>query len=634
MVYLADDLRLERKVAVKVMHEHLAEDENFTRRFDREARSAARLSHANLVNVFDQGHDLGRTYLVMEFLPSITLRELLKKQKRLTLDQSLEIGDAILAGLAAAHSAGIVHRDLKPENVLLVDDGRIKIGDFGLARAVSANTTTGQALLGTIAYLSPELVTRGIADERSDLYAFGIMLYEMLTGAQPFTGEQPMQIAYQHAHSEVPLPSERAPEIPESIDAFVRWLTQREPELRPANAGEALEQFDSIRRDPNAPPASDHPATHALGETSVLPVAGVTDATTLLGSPPSSTTLTPSTTVLDPAQRATLAGGAGGAARKTAQVPKSAVDRARSRGARRTKQGRIAAIALTVLVIGAGGIGYAFGQGPWSQVTIPNVAGDTMDGAQAALEELKLVVNREECSSLTVDAELAAATTPAAGTRVDRGTPVTLCKSTGPEMLPVPTLVGLTVDEAVQTIKENRFNFGEVVDTKFSDADENIVIAALSDTDEVLGDTLPEQGVIHLVVSAGQVPSVAGMSVDNATLTLQDKKLTVDSAQNVEEHSDDIAKGDVIGAIALTDPIRPGDPVALRISLGKPLIEVPDVRGMSLRDAMNTLTNAGLSPNTAFPEIMWDLAEIDKDTQPKAGELVEVGTEVRVRATL
>ena len=222
-VYLGNYLRLQRRVAIKVMHQHLVEDENFTRRFEQEARSAAMLGNANVVGVFDQGIDGGLPYLVMEYLPGITLRELLKQQKQLTSDQALEIGEAVLAGLAAAHDAGLVHRDLKPENVLLADDGRIKIGDFGLARAVSANTTTGQALLGTIAYLSPELVTRGVADTRSDVYAFGIMLFELLTGHQPFKGEQAMQIAYQHAHSEVPAPSTLNPSVPPELDELVLW---------------------------------------------------------------------------------------------------------------------------------------------------------------------------------------------------------------------------------------------------------------------------------------------------------------------------------------------------------------------------------------------------------------------------
>ena len=203
-VYLATDLRLERRVAIKVMHGHLADDESFKQRFIQEARSAARLAHPNVVNVFDQGQDADSAYLVMEYLPGITLRDLLQEYGSLTPEQTLDISEAVLSGLAAAHKAGIVHRDLKPENVLLADDGRIKIGDFGLARAATANTATGAALLGTVAYLSPELVTRGIADTRSDIYAVGIMMYEMLTGEQPFRGEQPMQIAYQHANDAVP----------------------------------------------------------------------------------------------------------------------------------------------------------------------------------------------------------------------------------------------------------------------------------------------------------------------------------------------------------------------------------------------------------------------------------------------
>src|SRR3954465_117211 len=232
-VYLATDLRLERRVAIKVMHGSLADDSTFKSRFVQEARSAGRLAHPNVVNVFDQGQDSDMAYLVMEYLPGITLRDLLKDYGKLTPEQTIDIMEAVLSGLAAAHKAGIVHRDLKPENVLLADDGRIKIGDFGLARAASANTATGAALLGTIAYLSPELVTRGIADTRSDIYAVGIMTYEMLTGEQPFKGEQPMQIAYQHANDSVPSPGLRNPGVPVELDELVLWATTRDPEQRP-----------------------------------------------------------------------------------------------------------------------------------------------------------------------------------------------------------------------------------------------------------------------------------------------------------------------------------------------------------------------------------------------------------------
>ncbi len=211
--------------------------------FIQEARSAARLSHPNLVGVYDQGAEDDTAYIVMEYIPGITLRDLLQEHRALTPEQATDILRAVLAGLASAHRAGIVHRDLKPENVLLADDGRIKLGDFGLARATTANTATGAALLGTIAYLSPELVTRGAADSRSDIYALGIMLYEMLTGEQPYKGDQPMQIAYQHANDTVPVPSAAEPGVPPELDDLVAWATARDPADRPRDAREMLDHM-------------------------------------------------------------------------------------------------------------------------------------------------------------------------------------------------------------------------------------------------------------------------------------------------------------------------------------------------------------------------------------------------------
>ena len=272
-VYLATDLRLERRVAIKVMHGHLADDSQFKERFIQEARSAARLAHPNVVNVFDQGQDSDMAYLVMEYLPGITLRDLLTEHKVLTTEQTLDIMEAVLGGLAAAHKSGIVHRDLKPENVLLADDGRIKIGDFGLARAASANTATGAALLGTIAYLSPELVTRGIADTRSDIYAVGIMMYEMLVGEQPFKGEQPMQIAYQHANDSVPAPSAKNSKVPAQLDELVLWATSREPDDRPKDARVML---DRLFDEHSAMMTSDPTGSTTVQRTMVMPTAAPT----------------------------------------------------------------------------------------------------------------------------------------------------------------------------------------------------------------------------------------------------------------------------------------------------------------------------------------------------------------------
>ena len=283
-VYLATDVRLERRVAIKIMHGHLADDAAFRERFIQEARSAARLSHPNLVGVYDQGAEADTAYIVMEYIPGITLRDLLQEHRALTPEQTTDILRAVLAGLASAHRAGIVHRDLKPENVLLADDGRIKLGDFGLARASTQNTATGAALLGTIAYLSPELVTRGAADSRSDIYAVGIMLYEMLTGEQPYKGEQPMQIAYQHAHDTVPAPSQAVPGVPSELDDLVAWSTARDPDDRPRDAREMLEHING-----NQQRATGQYRTAVLrpeNATAILPAGApgpdATDATTVL----------------------------------------------------------------------------------------------------------------------------------------------------------------------------------------------------------------------------------------------------------------------------------------------------------------------------------------------------------------
>ncbi|MBK0421521.1 Stk1 family PASTA domain-containing Ser/Thr kinase [Leucobacter sp. CSA2] len=621
MVYLANDLRLERRVAVKVMHEHLAEDDNFTRRFEQEARSAARLSHPNLVNVFDQGHDLGRTYLVMEYLPSITLRELLKQQKSLTAEQSMEIGEAVLAGLAAAHRAGIVHRDLKPENVMLADDGRIKLGDFGLARAVSANTTTGQALLGTIAYLSPELVTRGVADARSDVYAFGIMLYEMLTGEQPFTGEQPMQIAYQHAHSEVPAPSLRSTEASPELDQLVLWTTQREPEQRPLDAGEALDFLSAVRRG--------EPGENA---TRVLP-------SDLGGTP------TPSTTVLDRVQQEALAAGSaftdGGSFAGTAEqtpaadppVPAGPIELAAASAAKRRRRGVWAALIVAVLVVVAGGIGWWFGQGPGSKVAVPGVAGQDLAAAESLINEQQLVPEVFECSSLEIPAGKAVRTEPGEGTRLDRGATVRVCKSTGPRQLAVPTIVGLAQPKAQELIGSQGFTFGKVIEERFSDQQKGTVLAALDADGNGLGETYSEKGRIDLIVSAGGFPDVTGSSPEQAASKLREAGLEHAPEHNTEAYSDTVKKGSVIGIVPLSETVRVGDTVGLQISLGPELFDIPDVAGKPLQEAMNILSGAGFKPSTLVPDALRDFAKAT-GTDPGAGKRAPKGAEIRVKSTI
>ncbi|NUS37072.1 MAG: serine/threonine protein kinase, partial [Pseudarthrobacter sp.] len=245
-VYLAVDQRLDREVALKVLHPHLAADENFLGRLGREAKAAARLSHPHVVGVLDQGSDGHTAYLVMEYIKGHTLRDVVRDRGALAPRLALALIDPVVEGLGAAHAAGFIHRDVKPENVLIADDGRIKIGDFGLARAVTSSTSSG-ALIGTVAYISPELVLGKPADARSDVYAVGIMLYEMLTGQQPFEGEVPIQVAYQHVNGTVGPPSDLVPGLAAEVDELVQWCTANDPEKRPVDGNALLQELRHIR---------------------------------------------------------------------------------------------------------------------------------------------------------------------------------------------------------------------------------------------------------------------------------------------------------------------------------------------------------------------------------------------------
>src|SRR5499427_4185295 len=263
-VYLGTDTRLDRTVALKIMHAELANDEEFVRRFVAEARSIARLSHPNVVTVYDQGADGRILYLAMEYVPGRTLRDLLTERSALRPREALDILEGVLAGLAAAHAAGIAHRDVKPENVLLGNNHSIKVADFGLARLLSdATQTKSGMLIGTAAYLSPEQVAGGRTDVRTDVYATGIMLFELLTGRQPYTGDTQLTVAYRHVNEVVPPPSSLVPGLPPALDSLVALATSRDPGLRPADAGQFLHAVTGARHGlpPDVPPPPALPGT-------------------------------------------------------------------------------------------------------------------------------------------------------------------------------------------------------------------------------------------------------------------------------------------------------------------------------------------------------------------------------------
>ncbi|GAA1785144.1 Stk1 family PASTA domain-containing Ser/Thr kinase [Agromyces lapidis] len=607
-VYLATDLRLERRVAIKIMHGHLADDNTFKTRFVQEARSAARLAHPNVVNVFDQGQDADMAYLVMEYLPGITLRELLKDYKKLTPEQTVDIMDAVLSGLAAAHKAGIVHRDLKPENVLLADDGRIKLGDFGLARAASANTATGQALLGTIAYLSPELVTRGVADARSDIYAVGIMMFEMLTGEQPYVGEAPMTIAYQHANDEVPAPSSKNPAVPSELDELVLWATRRDPDERPRDARELL---DRLREAEPALRSSHVPLTTQA--TMVLPAAAE-----LLG------TATAETRVLGAATLATP----GGVATAEASDGDDAAELSTS-AARRKRRGYWI-LALVLLVTGlAAGTGWYFGAGPGAYVTIPKTTTETPEAALALLTDAGFQVKQETRTDPEIPAGAVIDTDPTGGSSARNGSTVTLLVSEGPRILEVPDVAGQSVDAANELLAE--FTLLDPIEQFSAEVPAGSVIGALGADGEALPSTYPERGDVTLIVSVGPVPPVEGLAVADAEAKLKEARLEVKYKAPV--FSNDVAKDHVVTADWLSDPMRPGSTVELTVSKGQDLVAVPNVVGKPLQDAIEELEAAGFKVTHSFPEAFIAFATVSEQNPVAEAQAVR-GSTITLVATL
>lgn len=560
-VYLATDLRLERRVAIKIMHGHLADDSTFKSRFVQEARSAARLAHPNVVNVFDQGQDSDMAYLVMEYLPGITLRDLLKDYGKLTPEQTIDIMEAVLSGLAAAHKAGIVHRDLKPENVLLADDGRIKIGDFGLARAASANTATGQALLGTIAYLSPELVTRGVADARSDIYALGIMMYEMLTGQQPFQGEQPMQIAYQHANDAVPAPSSKNPAVPAELDELVLWATEKDPDRRPRDAREMLDRLLEAEKALRG--------EAVLQPTMVLPPAYEIDQG--------------DTQIINPAIRQQVA----------SSTPAAATTLTAAAAKRRSKGWWLFALVLVLAGVAAG-TGWYFGAGPGSLVAVPNVVNKAPDAAVSQLQKLGFKTAQAPEYSTTVAAGMVSSTDPGAGVPAGRGSTVTLRVSQGPKPVTIPPLAGTTIDTAKSAITGVGAKVGTVAEQFDAKVPANTVISATradNGADISGGGNYFEAASVNLVVSVGAIPDVAGKSVEDASAILSKVKLLTSAGP--ESYSDTVEDGDVISAQPQHEPVRPGDTLLLETSKGPEPVTIPDVAGKTWDVAKKALTDAG-----------------------------------------
>ncbi|GAA3411828.1 Stk1 family PASTA domain-containing Ser/Thr kinase [Streptosporangium vulgare] len=491
-VYLALDVRLDRTVAVKVMHRSLAEDPAFVRRFIGEAKSVASLSHPNVVHVFDQGTDGDNVYLSMEYVPGRTLRDVLRARGRLPAREALEVMIPVLAALGAAHQSGLIHRDVKPENVLLANDGRVKVVDFGLARAIEAsNQTRTGVMIGTIGYMSPEQVTSGGADARSDVYAAGIMLFELLTGRQPYEGETPMSVAYRHVHDTVPVPSALLPGSPPLLDTLVARATARDPASRPADATAllvaAVEAHRMLPRESGPVPSVPVGPPHGHEMAAPAPPA-----------PANHTLIQP---------RADLLTGPAGDRHEAA--PR----------ARRGSGARWFLIGLAVvMVIAVGVTGWLFSQN--TSIVVPaTLVGKNVTAATSEARRSGFTVETGKAEhDEKVPKGIVLRTEPGAGTEAEPQSRLVLIASAGPKRVAVPNVVGMTEPQARSELAK----FSLLVDDVRKQASETVPRGQVMRTIPAVGNPVKENSKLDLVVSAGLVmPDIRGMPRDQADQVLR-----------------------------------------------------------------------------------------------------------------
>ncbi|HEY5335287.1 MAG TPA: Stk1 family PASTA domain-containing Ser/Thr kinase [Mycobacteriales bacterium] len=548
-VYVALDHRLDREVAIKVMHASLAHDPDFVARFEREAKAAARINHPNVVSVTDTGVDGHIVFLVMELVRGRTLRELLRERGRLSPDQALEVLEPVLTALAAAQSAGLVHRDVKPENVLLGEDGSVKVADFGLARAIEASglTTHAGLLLGTVAYLPPEQVTTGRSDGRGDVYAAGVVLFEMLTGTVPYEAETPIAVAYRHVHEDVPGPSSVAAGIPTEVDDLVLEATAREQEDRFPDAESFLTSTRRVRRQ-----LALHPSR--AGDTQAIPL---TEHLT-----------------------------------EALERPKGPT-RPTSRQTRRHR--RRWPIVLVVLVMLSA---LAAGLGVWlalpSRVAVPELGDRSLTAVEQALtaKHLPYRVGATQ-SSDTVLAGSVIRLLPGSGSKVKPHTMITIVPSGGVLKIDVPTVAKLSEAAATQALTASGLAVGLVT----QDYDNTVPIGFVISSDPSAGTSIDHRTKVTLKVSKGPapvaIPDVTGQPQAQAVQTLTGLGLKPVTTQ---AYSDTIAAGLVISADPHSGTGHVGDTVKLVISQGPQMVAVPKLNGLSAAAAAQALTSAGLVP--------------------------------------
>jgi len=576
-IYAGIDTRLDRPVAVKIMHAHLANDEAFVSRFIKEAKATAALSHPNIVSIQDQGWNEGgppAVFLVMELVEGSTLRDFLNQQGAVSIEQMFQLMTPVISALAAAHKIGIIHRDIKPENILISKDGRVKVADFGLARNMAIGqtmTVESSVVLGSVSYLSPEQVQRGVADARSDIYAVGIVLFEMLTGGKPYEGETPIQIAYRHVNDRIPTLQSIKSDIPITISELVHAATAPNPDHRPKDAEELLNKFREIQ-------AQIDPKKRQMSLDLDLPPSMMKSVT----------------------KRGKVSVGSAleGLKEKTSQListkpikvskPEDSIGTKKRKVSKRVKRNRIIALLLLIGLVFGG-----FRLLNIGKISVPSLVGMSQTEASKSLEPLGLDLEIiEEVFSEDIPKGRVIASEPGGGGKISPDEKVGLILSKGQERILIPRLNGLTPDVASAQLSSLGLTVGEINEIFDMKIAAGYVIA--TEPKETMA--VKRKAIVNLIVSKGveqiSLQSYVGKGGEQALSELTEMGFDVDAEY---KFSDSVFKGQVISqSPEKMESIGKGSKIDLTISKGPEFVFVPNVLGKNKNDASLDLENLGL----------------------------------------
>ena len=604
-VWVAEDRVLGRQVAVKILHTQFAESEAFVERFRRESQAAANLTHANIVAVHDWGQDGDTYFMVMELVQGRNLRDVIRSEGALLPRRVAEIGAEVGVALSVAHNQGLVHRDIKPANVLLTPDGAVKVADFGIARAwddTEQLTKTG-AVIGTATYFSPEQAQGQTADSRSDIYSLGVVMYELLTGAPPFSGESPVAVAYQHVQKEPEPPSQLNPNVPPGLEAIVLKAMAKDPEDRYQTAAELVEDLDRLLAGqvPLAAPQNEAP-------TRVMTSAGA-------AVPPTAPPGADPYDAPEPRYQEQVYTEPGSVDRTTLTI------------------GIIAAAAL--LLLGIILLVRLVGSDVASALTVPELRGQTVESATQELSSMGLTVDQEEVADPEIEPGLVAGTDPPSGTQVSDGDTVTLLVSQGPGEVEVPRVIDLTLEQARSEIESAALEVGEIT----YEASPVVAADTVMNQSPQPGELVAGGSDVDLVVSAGSdaltIPDVVGKTERDALFTLEEAGFQTSQITIERQPSADVLEGFVIE----TDPVAgqtlpSGGILTVVISEGAVPSVVPSVIGREPVDAEEFLEELGFVVVFGDPvELEFDdpLDGVIAEQDPEAGETAEFGATIELR---